>query len=322
MCDLVGDAGLVDGAHRIAAADDGDGGGIGCDGLGNGVGADGELWKFKNSRGAVPDDGLSFGDDSFNRGDGFGADVEALPISRKISGAVPGLGVGVWREVVGKNVVDGEQKLNALGFGLVDGFTCDLDLVFFNQALAGGDAKRALEGVSHATDDDQGVDLVEQIVDDVDFAGDFGAADDGDEGMLGRLKRLAEVGNFFFHQQAGDGGLQEVRDAFRGSVGAMRGAECVVDVNFCKRGELLRELGVIGFFFGVVAEILKQQNLAGLKLARHFAGDFTDAIRREGDIDLGTELVVEQADAGGRRPGAANTLDSACPWDDRGEKRE
>ena len=140
--------------------------------------------------------------------------------------------------------------------------------------LAGGDAERALEGVGHAADDDQRVDLVEQVVDDVDLAGDLGAADDGDEGLFGRFESLAEVGDFLFHQQAGDGGLEEVRDALGGGVGAVRGAEGVVDVDLGERGQRLGEGRIVGFFFGVVAQVFKQQHLAGLELAGHFARRF------------------------------------------------
>ncbi len=124
-------------------------------------------------------------------------------------------------KLVGQDVVDGQQQLDALGLGFLERVLGHVDLVFFDEALAGGHAQRALEGVSHAADDHQRVDLVEQVVDHVDFAGDLGAADDGHEGLLGRFEGLAEVGDFLFHQQAGHGGLEEVRDALGGGVGAM-----------------------------------------------------------------------------------------------------
>ena len=37
----------------------------------------------------------------------------------------------------------------------------------------------------------------------------FGAADDGHEGFLRRFERLAEIGDFLFHQQAGHGGFEK-----------------------------------------------------------------------------------------------------------------
>ena len=100
----------------------------------------------------------------------------------------------------------------------------------------------------------------------------FGAADDGDEGLLRRFEGLAEVGDFLFHQQAGHGGLEKVRNALGGGVGAMRRAEGVVDVDLGQRGQRLGEGRIVGFFFGVEAQIFKQQHLAGFELAGHLAG--------------------------------------------------
>ena len=59
-------------------------------------------------------------------------------------------------------------------------------------------------------------------------------------------------------------------DAFSGCVGAVGGAEGVVDVDLAERGELLCEGGIVGFFFRVVAQVFKQQHLAGFELARQF----------------------------------------------------
>ena len=106
-------------------------------------------------------------------------------------------------------------------------------------APAGRHAQRALESVCHAANDDQRIDLVEQVVDHVYLAGDLGAADDGHERLFRRFQGLAEIGNFLFHQQAGYCGLEEVGDALGGGVGAMRGAEGVVDVNLGQRSQRL-----------------------------------------------------------------------------------
>jgi len=83
-------------------------------------------------------------------------------------------------------------------------------------------------------------------------------------------------------------------DAFRGSVGAMGGAEGVVDVDVGQRGEGLGEGRIVGFFFGVVTQVFKQQYLAGLELAGKVGGDFADAVRGEGYVDLCAEGFVEQ----------------------------
>ena len=72
-----------------------------------------------------------------------------------------------------------------------------------------------------------------------------------------------------------------MRDALSRGVRAVRRAEGVVDINLGQRGQSLGEGRIVGFFFGVVAQVFKQQHLAGLKLARHLAGDFADAIRAQ-----------------------------------------
>ena len=85
-----------------------------------------------------------------------------------------------------------------------------------------------------------------------------------------------------------------MRDALGGGVGAVRGAECVVDVDVGEGGELPGEAGIVGFFFGVEAEVLEQEDLARLELARHFFGDLAYAVGREGDVDAFSEFLVEE----------------------------
>ena len=273
--DLVGYAGLVDGGDRVAAADDGGGGLVRRNRLGDGVGADGEARELEDAGRAVPHDGA-------------GAWRRLLRWPRRTWGRCRGPAsrrgspsryptAGSWRRWRScrrgccRRAAAGSTPLafafSSVGLGQVD-------LVFFDERLAGGDAEGALEGVGHAADDDERVDLVEQVVDDVDLAGDLRAADDGDEGLLGRFERLAEIGDFLFHQQAGDGGLEEVRDAFGGGMGAMRGAEGVVDVDLGQRGECFGEGRIVGFFFGVEAQVFEQQHLAATRAGAPFPRRF------------------------------------------------
>ncbi len=90
----------------------------------------------------------------------------------------------------------------------------EFDLVFFYQRFAGGFALRFQEGVGHAAADDQHVDFGQQVLDDADLVADFGSAEDGDKGTLGILKCTTQIFQLFFHQQAGGGFLDELRDAY------------------------------------------------------------------------------------------------------------
>ena len=69
----------------------------------------------------------------FNCRDGVGTDVQALPVGGEVDSGIPELGFGVGGEAVGEDVIDGEQKLDALGFGLVESGFGHIDLVFFDQ---------------------------------------------------------------------------------------------------------------------------------------------------------------------------------------------
>ena len=196
--DAVGDAGFVDRRDGISAADDGGGVVVGGDGFGDGVGAGGEGGELEDAHRAVPDDGFG-GEDFAGVGvDGFGADVEGHEVFREGTSAGEGFGFGVVGELVGEDVVGGEEKLDVVAFGLVEGGLGGLDLVGFDEGFAGGLALCVEEGVGHGSADEDGVGLAEEVVDDLDLVGDFGSADDGDERLDGVCDGFAEVLELFF----------------------------------------------------------------------------------------------------------------------------
>ena len=246
--------------------------------FGDGVGAVREGGELEDAHGAVPEDGAGVGDFGGEELCRFGADVEGHELGGEGFGALENRARGVRVEAVGEDVVDGQEKLDALGFCFVESGACDFDLVFFDERLAGLLALGAEEGVGHAAADEDGVGLVHEGVDDFDFVRDLGAADDGDEGLVGLVEGLAEMAELGLHEQAGGGLGDEVGDALGGGVGAVGAAEGVVDVDVAEGCELFGEGGVVGFFFGVEAEVFEQEGLALLQLVGELGGDFADAI--------------------------------------------
>src|SRR5579875_680553 len=77
-------------------------------------------------------------------------------------------------------------------------------------------------------------------------------------------------------------------------MGAVGGAEGVVNVDFAEIGELFGEVTVVFFFFGVEAEILEEEGLTGLEIPGHLLGDFADTVRGEAYVFVGAEDVVEE----------------------------
>ena len=74
----------------------------------------------------------------------------------------------------------------------------------------------------------------------------------------------------------------------------MRRAERVVDVVLGQVRQLPGELLVVGFFFGVEAQVLEQQRLALFQLRRDFLGFRADALGTEADVLAARQFLVEQ----------------------------
>ena len=204
------------------------------------------------------------------------------------------LSFGVGGELVGEDVVDGQEEADAVLFGFGEGGFGDVELVDFDERFAGVLALRVEEGVGHAAADDDGVGFVEEVVDDLDLVGDLGAADDGDEGLEGVGDGFAEVLELLIHEEAGGGLRDEVGDALGGGVGAVGAAEGVVDVEVAEAGELAREVGVVGLLFGMEAEVFEQEGLADFEVAGELGGDGADAVGGEGDVFVEIDDLIEE----------------------------
>ena len=158
----------------------------------------------------------------------------------------------------------------------------EIQLVIFDEGFADGLAFGLEKRVGHSTTDEHGVGDFHEIFDDFDFVADFGAAKNGDERTRGIRYRFAEIGQLFFHEQAGGGLLDEARDADNGGMRAMRGAEGIANENaVAESGKLFGKSLVVFFFLGMEANVFQNENFA---VAQGFAlafGARADAIERK-----------------------------------------
>ena len=127
MFDLVRHAGLFHRGDRIAAADDGDGGGILGHRLRDAGGAAGKGRHFKDAHRPVPDDGARPGDFCRN------SSTVAGPISSAIQPAGNGPSPSkIWscvgRKFVGQHVSTGNRKRTPLLFGFFERFAATSSL--------------------------------------------------------------------------------------------------------------------------------------------------------------------------------------------------
>src|SRR6266704_575313 len=167
-----------------------------------------------------------------------------------------------------------------LGFGAEP--LGELQLVIFDERLADGLAFRFEKSVGHTAANWHGISDFHKIVHNFAIDAHLGTAKNGDKGARGIRYGFAEIGQFFFHEQAGGGLADEARDADHGSVGAMRGAESIADKNaIADSGKLFRKGLVVFFFLRMEADIFKNENFT---VAQGFALAFStgaDAIERK-----------------------------------------
>ena len=142
-----------------------------------------------------------------------------------------------------------------------------LDLVLLEEAVAHLVAQRRAEGVRHAAADDERIALADEALDDADLVGDLRTAQDGDEGTHRVFHRAAEELQLLLDEEAADrdGSEAVLHDARGGGVSAMRGAECVVDVDVAEVRELSAKLLAVLLLTGVEAGVFEQHALPVLE---------------------------------------------------------
>ena len=171
-------------------------------------------------------------------------------------------------------MVDGQKQFDLALFGLLQRCARDVELVHFDERFTGSLSLRVEERVRHGAADEQRIHLAEQRVDDFDFVRDLCPANDGDERTVRLCHGFAQIVEFFLHQEPcctlSAVSFDEVSNAFGGSVGSMRGTECVVDVDFAERCKLFCKCGIVLFFFSMETKVFEQQGLPGFQVAREF----------------------------------------------------
>ena len=228
-------------------------------------------------------------------GNGLGTDVHAHEVVRNVV-AVDEDGLGSLAELLGADVVDGKDDLDALLLRLLEEGLGGVDIVGLEEALADLAAQDTDEGVGHAAADDDRVTGPDEGLEDGDLAGDLAAADDGDEGLGGVLEERSHELDLLLDQEAGIAG-QIVGDTLRGGVGAVGRAEGVVAIDVAVAGKGLGELGVVALLFLVEPDVLQEEDLTrleGLDLGLDLASDDIG-----GELDGDAEQLLELLGDGG-----------------------
>ena len=227
--DLVLDLVLGSDGSGVTTADDDDGAGLG--GVDSGIegllGGVGEGLELEDTGGTVPEDGLGLRNGGLVELDGLGADIQTHVAVGDTGGISGSSDLGVGGELVGSDVVDGEDDLDVVLLGLLDDLADNLAAGLVEERVTNLDVLEGLlEGEGHGSGDDQAVDLGEEVVNELDLVGDLGATEDGEERTSRALKSLGEVLQLLLHEETG-GLLGEV-NSDHGAVRTVSSAESIV----------------------------------------------------------------------------------------------
>ena len=138
MAELVLLAGLGDESGSVTTTDD-DGGAVlgGLDAVvQKGVGTTGEVGELEDTGGTVPENGLGLGDGIAEELAGLGSTVQTLPVrgdTLLVSGRAD---LGILVELVGRDVVNGKDDLDVVGFGLLNELLDLLGTLLVEERLA------------------------------------------------------------------------------------------------------------------------------------------------------------------------------------------
>ena len=211
-------------------------------------------------------------------------------------------------------MIDRKKELHTFVGSLLNHFTGVVQSVFFQKRLADLLALSLQEGIGHTAADDDGVGLLEEVIDDSNLVGDFCAAKDSDKGALRVVQGFAHDAQFLVDQQAGIG-RQISRNAGGGGVGTMHGAEGIRNKDLRHVSQSLGKVCAVLFLTDVEAQVLKKHDLTGLKRGGLGLGIFTDDIlgedhflaeefgkalghRGQGELGLPLSLGLAQVGAG------------------------
>ena len=204
---------------------------------------------------------LAPGDDLRIGRDGLRADVDAHHIRGERS-AVHDPGFRGRVDGRRQDVVQRQEEVHLLFGGLGQDLQGDVLLVVLDERPAHVLALGLEERVGHRSPDEDVVGLVQEVLDDRDLVLDLGAAEDGHVGLGRRMDGLAEVIHLFLEEVSGGLDRDELRDGLDRGVGAVAGAERVVDVDVDALGQLFGEgLVVVRLALGE-AQVLEDEHLS------------------------------------------------------------
>lgn len=227
--DLVLD--LILGGHGSGVTTANDHNGAGLSSLDSGIkgllGTLSEGLELEDTRRAVPKDSLSLGDSLLVEFDTLRTNIQTHEAIGNTGGVSSRADGGVSGELVGSDIVDGEDDLNVVLLSLLDDLADDLATGLVKETVSNFNVlKGLLEGKGHPAGDDEAIDLGQEVINQLNLVRHLGTTKNGKEGACWVLQGLGEVLQLLLHEETGSL-LREVHTD-HGAVGAVGGTERII----------------------------------------------------------------------------------------------
>ena len=136
---------------------------------------------------------------------------------------------------------------------------CQINFVFFNQAIANRAALSQRKRIRHRTTDDDVVTDADQIFDDFNFVGNLGTTKNRDERSLRIRNHAVQIFDFFRNQRTNHLGLVAHRfsNSVHRSVFAMTRTKGIVAIDVRKTSQHCREIFATTFLGGIKSQIFQ-----------------------------------------------------------------
>ena len=260
--------------------------------------------EFKHAHRAVPYHGAGFFYDVCEHGGRLRADVENhVVVGHVVDGF--GFGCGVCGKFFGADHIGGQRYRAAFGRHFGDDFFRFVNQIRLGQRFADVFALCQQKGVGDAAANDQLIDFVGQVFQHREFGRNLAAGNNRHQRAGGVAQRFAQRVQFVGQQDAGQRQRCGGGNRFGGRLGAVGGAEGVVDEHVGQRGIGFAQRGVIFLFAGVDAHVLQHGDFAGVEFGRAvapvfehrylFAQQGAELAGDGGNVVFGVELAFGRA---------------------------
>ena len=180
-------------------------------------------------------------------------------------------------------MIHGQQDRFSQAGGPAEYLPREFQAIFLHQAVPDRLAPARQEGIGHAAADDQRVGDFDEPARRPDLVRNLCPAEHDDQLPLGTLNRPRKIVQFLPHQEPGRAFGQKTGNPLGGRVGAVGGAEGVVDVDVAQGGQPACEVRIVPGLSGVEPDVFQHQAFAVLQRFRRSLRRGTDRLPHVAD---------------------------------------